>query len=818
MSELRCEPAPFVSSAAVRVDPGKAKGGALAVGGLGKQPFECCLGPIVARPQPFEGRDETEPGDELGSDSIGWGAQPRFPEAGARPAERCLQQPVVQSAEEGSQGLRGRRARGGGLGDPGPNWHGVRREREGGQRLSAPDQESGPRRAEAVPGEPRGGVPGLAQLGPVAVDRRHGETGFGGVRHEPGPWPGRELEPGLGRESAREPRLAAGAREPPARSALACPAPALAVKDVVAPFAGLCFEPPREQGLDRDARAQLHRRLAPPCAQGARACALGHGLAQIGREAHEVAHGDGRCRAAAYARAGEVDEPDASACIDEHVPRMQVGVVEPARVGERERPTEPVEHVPLRRGPGRVTVEERAERYGVLDPARDELPARAVGSIRSAHLDRLGNRESEREETFVAGELALRTAAVAQTLQRPRRVEALDDDAPGFDTALEAYRAPGIGLQCVHSALQLQHDTTVGPVILQVYIFRQLLMAFTFAVGGMMFIALPGIAVAAVHKLAGVETAAIVRFIPLLMLGLVPYILPLGYLLATVVTFGRLAADNEWTAIRMAGIHPLWICVPPLILALLCSVGTVWLISTRLPEDKRNQTKYLTEAVTTTITSLSPGRTELHLGRFYLQAAYREGNEFRRAFIHIPGKDGRGSLKLQADSLSIDVDKEDRVLVIRMRDARVVHGSHDFQNANPTVRIDLSELIKPRKRGLRGLRYKTSGEISELLEFEEDPKYVARMRFEVHHRNAMATTFIMFCLLGIPTGLLLRRGTQLAALSMAVGYALVYYVLSLRLAESLAETQIVPPGLAAWSVNIFGVVAGLALSWKALRQ
>jgi lipopolysaccharide export system permease protein len=362
------------------------------------------------------------------------------------------------------------------------------------------------------------------------------------------------------------------------------------------------------------------------------------------------------------------------------------------------------------------------------------------------------------------------------------------------------------------------HDTTLGAVIFQVYIFRQLLVAFTFAVGGMMFIALPGIAVAAVHKLAGVETAAIVRFIPLLMLGLVPYILPLGYLLATVVTYGRLAADNEWTAIRMAGVHPIWICIPPMILALLCSVGTVWLISTRLPEDKRNQTAYLIDAATNTITSLSPGRTELHLGRFYLQAAYREGNDFRRAFIHIPGKDGRGAHKLQADSLSIDVDKEAQVLVVRMRDARVVHGSVDVESENPIVRIDLRELIKPRKRGHSGLRYKTSGEIDELLEYEEDPSHVARMRFEIHHRNAMATTFLMFCLLGIPTGLLLRRGTQLAALSVAVGYALVYYVLSLRLSESLAETQLVPPELAAWSVNILGACAGLFMTWKALRQ
>jgi lipopolysaccharide export system permease protein len=76
----------------------------------------------------------------------------------------------------------------------------------------------------------------------------------------------------------------------------------------------------------------------------------------------------------------------------------------------------------------------------------------------------------------------------------------------------------------------------------------------------------------------------------------------------------------------------------------------------------------------------------------------------------------------------------------------------------------------------------------------------------------------MFLLLGIPTGLLLRKGTQLAALSVAVGYALLYYVLSLRLTEDLAGMDLIPPELGAWSVNIVGALAGLWLLRKALRQ
>lgn len=360
-------------------------------------------------------------------------------------------------------------------------------------------------------------------------------------------------------------------------------------------------------------------------------------------------------------------------------------------------------------------------------------------------------------------------------------------------------------------------DTTAAALILQRYILRQLLTAFVFAVGGMLFIALPAIAVAAVHRLAGVETAAIVLFIPLLMFGLVPYILPLGYLLATVVTFGRLAADKEWTAIRMAGIQPLWMVAPPLALALLCSLGTSWLVSTKLPRDQTKQRQYQVEVLQRTITNLSPGRTELRIGEFLLKANERRGNEFRQVFIHIPGSGDRGSQTMLADSLTISVDESEQMLVVRLRDARVVHGQHAVRNEQPVVTIDLKELVKPQGKHAQAVRYKTSDEVREMLAVEDDPRRVSKMRYTLHHRMAIATTYVMFCLLGVSTGLLLRRGTQLAALSVAVGYALVYY-LTVQLVKPLAEAEQLHPVVAAWAANAGAGALGLVLMWRAFRE
>ena len=117
--------------------------------------------------------------------------------------------------------------------------------------------------------------------------------------------------------------------------------------------------------------------------------------------------------------------------------------------------------------------------------------------------------------------------------------------------------------------------------------------------------------------------------------------------------------------------------------------------------------KLAVEAARNTVVNLSPGRTELHLGRFYLQAGYREGNDFINTFIYVP--DPKGSQTLQAKRVSIAVDGE--ALLIRMRDARVVHGSLDLRNENPVVRIDLERLVKRNRDEPSSLRYKTSEEL-----------------------------------------------------------------------------------------------------------
>jgi lipopolysaccharide export LptBFGC system permease protein LptF len=85
------------------------------------------------------------------------------------------------------------------------------------------------------------------------------------------------------------------------------------------------------------------------------------------------------------------------------------------------------------------------------------------------------------------------------------------------------------------------------------YIARSLVTSFAFALAAIVVVAVPGVAVSAVSRLPGVDTWAILQFMPLLLAEFIPYVVPVCFLLAVVFTYGRMEADGEWTAIQMSG-------------------------------------------------------------------------------------------------------------------------------------------------------------------------------------------------------------------------------------------------------------------------
>jgi len=369
-------------------------------------------------------------------------------------------------------------------------------------------------------------------------------------------------------------------------------------------------------------------------------------------------------------------------------------------------------------------------------------------------------------------------------------------------------------------------------LILQLYLLRQLGVSIAFALAGLGILVVPAITVQAVQKLGGAGIAAVVDYIPLVLIELVPYLAPIAFLLGVVATFGRLAADNEWTAMASAGVHPVRTLAPGLLIAVLGMFGTHHLLATVSPDWKYAQRVYVRNAKVDAFRGLGKGRTQFEIGDFFVDAARTDGNgTFSEVVLGIPleSEDDRAGGEQAAEDAKANmlVVVADRIRIaftgrdmeVFFENARFLRDDLGVESEMPYFRRPLDELVGAMKKARDDPKFLTNALMRRRLAGELEPgdqplkeRRREDYRFEIQRRLALSSTYIVFLLLGAATGLWLRRGSQLGAMATAIGFALIYYILSMQLGTKLAEVRLIPLAFAAWATNGLFLVAGLFMA------
>jgi lipopolysaccharide export LptBFGC system permease protein LptF len=350
---------------------------------------------------------------------------------------------------------------------------------------------------------------------------------------------------------------------------------------------------------------------------------------------------------------------------------------------------------------------------------------------------------------------------------------------------------------------------------LHLYVLRSLVASFAFALGAIVVLAVPGIAVSAVSRLPGVDTGTLLLFMPLILSEFIPYVVPVCFLLAVIFTYGRLEADGEWTAIQMAGVHPWRTLSPGLVFALLLCLFTLWLLSEELPRICRAQKRFQIDASRALFQNMSPGRTEVQFGKYYLSALARDGEDFLDVVIVAPSASGGPPVRLVADRVHFEF--HEGYVDVHLTRPHTISGAFEVRSSDPVIRIDLTQMQATGTSLPRSTRYRESSQLRELIAaggLEQDRRL--GYRYEIQQRRASASICLVFLLLGVPTGIRLWRRRQLVAIAAGVGYALVYYVLSMRLGHVLVDRRLLSADLGAWILPMLGLLVGAELCRRGL--
>ena len=296
--------------------------------------------------------------------------------------------------------------------------------------------------------------------------------------------------------------------------------------------------------------------------------------------------------------------------------------------------------------------------------------------------------------------------------------------------------------------------------------------------------------------------------------------LPISFLLGLLIAFGRLSADSEVIALRASGVDLARLYRPVAALAVLVTAVTSLLILEAVPRGNRLLSEMRLRLLTFAVAQrISPGvfSPDFAGKSIFVENAAADRRELSGIFVVDRSAEADGERLTLAPRGQLEIDEEQGRLWLRLDDAASHHVGTDprqYDVSYGTVRYLLQETgvkqalaNRPREKLLREQRLGellTTARVGARSEVERRLAWV-----EIHKKFALPAAALLFGLVGLPLGLVTRRGGRAAGFAVSVVIVLVYYVL-LAIGEARAIDGHVSPAIAMWLPDILLAILGVA--------
>lgn len=330
------------------------------------------------------------------------------------------------------------------------------------------------------------------------------------------------------------------------------------------------------------------------------------------------------------------------------------------------------------------------------------------------------------------------------------------------------------------------------------------------------------------------------ELVGLLLPGLIPYVLPMGMLTGVLMTFGRMGAQHELTAMKAGGLSLLRIAAPALWLAAALALCAAWInleVATRSNDEYR---RVLMGSVKENPASLiTPGEINRQFKGLIIQARERNGPVLRDLWIWRLDAEGRLFETIHtAEGRLTKVEKPDGSAVLRLVaisaqvDTRRP-GDDGFKFPSVTkeagqapLEFPVSGVFKDGSGYEKKLRWHTTSELLELMDKgwqvppNATPAQLAESqmmpRTQLMAHFASAFSIFSLALLAVPLAVRVGRSETFVNAAIALTVALSYYVLSS--AAGWVKNPVFRPDLLVWLPNLIVVTVAVALLRRASKH
>lgn len=367
--------------------------------------------------------------------------------------------------------------------------------------------------------------------------------------------------------------------------------------------------------------------------------------------------------------------------------------------------------------------------------------------------------------------------------------------------------------------------------ILNRYVFRELLGPFFLGLVVFSFVIIPRLRVLELLVQKNVVPQEILLILFYILPTILTFSLPMAALLAILISFGRLSADNEVTAMRSSGVSIQSLVRPVLVFAGFICVAAI--LNANYCQPRANQKLRAMRndiALKSISTAIRPGVFEEGFSNLvlYIRDATPDKSIWKGVFLADVSKKDQPKITL-AETGTLFNDIQQKKLQLHLSNGAThsvsirTQGLYDLATFNETdipvaalngaadelqtqprkiIEMDSLELLNRWRLG-PGTSPDTQKEHREQL-------------VELSKRAALPFGVIIFSILAIPLGVISKKGGKSYGFVVSLGIFLVYFLL-LSVGEGFAKSGRLSPVLGPWAGNLVFLVLGaylLAVSEK----
>ncbi len=341
------------------------------------------------------------------------------------------------------------------------------------------------------------------------------------------------------------------------------------------------------------------------------------------------------------------------------------------------------------------------------------------------------------------------------------------------------------------------------------------------------------------------------------------YSVPISMLIACLLVFGRLSADNELIALRATGVAPVRTFSTALGLGLVLSLGMLWLNGWVAPRSHEALAKLRFDAFSLDA-FFTPGRT-IHLKNYSIHVGARNKGLLERVTI-VQGSPGGRTTTIEAEwGEIIDRRSEGKVqldlceveLFVKDKSPPAAGGTPSAEEvasdgdtpaddapaesgpegeAGPSeAPEDTTQLVRERaklyqvvfdfediKSRAGRLADKDDLNVRELLarrvvvRRQGDLALAGAYAFEFNKRLVFSLTPLVFAFIGVPLGVRVHRGERSLGSAMAVLVAITYFLVIIGIEQGITVGGVVP-SILVWVPCVGFLVLGVLLMVRVNR-